>query len=57
MVFEHPAIHDLAATVDKADSVLEDSDAHHEPMAASGLSADELAAVTSMFAASQDEKP
>ena len=51
MVFEHPAIHDLAATVDNADSVPEDADAHHEPMAASGLSADELAAVTSMFAA------
>lgn len=57
MVFEHPAIHDLAATVDNADSVPEDSDAHQEPMAASGLSADELEAVASVFAASQDEKP
>ena len=57
MVFEHPAIHDLAATVDNADSAPEDADAHHEPMAASGLSADELAAVTSMFAASQDGEP
>ena len=57
MVFEHPAIHDLAVTVDNADSTPEDADAHHEPMAASGLSADELAAVTSMFAASQDGEP
>jgi mycobactin peptide synthetase MbtE len=49
MVFEHPAIHDLAATVDNAEAAPQDSDAHHEPMAASGLSADELAAVTALF--------
>jgi mycobactin peptide synthetase MbtE len=54
MVFEHPAIHDLAATVDDSGDELEDVDAHHEPMTASGLSADELAAVTSLWATSQD---
>ena len=55
MVFEHPTIHELAATVDDAGAIRCDvpSDVHHEPMAASGLSADELAAVNSMFAASR----
>ena len=50
MVFEHPAIHELAATVDNAGaSARRSADTHHEPMAASGLSADELAAVTALF--------
>ncbi|KUI23551.1 non-ribosomal peptide synthetase [Mycobacterium sp. GA-1285] len=53
MVFEHPTIHELAAKVD-ADAGTETPDVHHEPMAASGLSADELAAVTSMWSASQE---
>ena len=61
MVFEHPTIHDLAATVDDAGAdtgaTVPSADSHHEPMAASGLSADELAAVNSMFAASQDGEP
>ncbi|HEX9834711.1 MAG TPA: condensation domain-containing protein, partial [Mycobacterium sp.] len=61
MVFEHPAIRDLAATVDDADAAPQNADAHHEPMAASGLSADELAAVTALFSstgtASQDGAP
>ena len=61
MVFEHPAIHDLAATVDNAGASAQSADSHHEPMAASGLSADELAAVTALFSsagsASQDGEP
>jgi mycobactin peptide synthetase MbtE len=65
MVFEHPTIHDLAATVDDADAdagaMSHSADSRHEPMAASGLSADELAAVTALFSsagpASQDGEP
>jgi mycobactin peptide synthetase MbtE len=57
MVFEHPAIHDLATTIDAADSAPESADIRHEPMAASGLSPDELAAVTSMFAAAREGSP
>ncbi len=60
MVFEHPAIHELAEILDDADASAQTADVHHEPMAASGLSADELAAVTSMFSswlASQDGAP
>ena len=57
MVFEHPAIHELAATVDEAGSAPETADVRHEPMAASGLSPDELAAVTSMFTSSRDGAP
>ena len=58
MVFEHPAIHELAARVDDAGDVSpEGGDTHHEPMTASGLSADELAAVTSLWTASQDGTP
>ncbi|KUI07905.1 non-ribosomal peptide synthetase [Mycolicibacterium acapulense] len=56
MVFEHPTIHDLAAKVDGG-AETETPDVHHEPMAASGLSADELAAVTSMWSASQEGAP
>jgi mycobactin peptide synthetase MbtE len=57
MVFEHPAIHDLAAAVDDAGEAAEDGDTHHEPMTASGLSADELAAVTALWTSSQDGAP
>jgi mycobactin peptide synthetase MbtE len=53
MVFEHPAIHELAAAVDEAGSAPAAVDVRHEPMTASGLSSDELAAVTSMFNASR----
>ncbi len=56
MVFEHPTIHELAAKVDVATQT-EAPDVRHEPMAASGLSADELAAVTSMWSASQEGAP
>ncbi|MCV7039735.1 non-ribosomal peptide synthetase [Mycolicibacterium moriokaense] len=57
MVFEHPAIHDLAATVDNADAGPAIGDTHHEPMATSGLTADELASVTALFSASRHGEP
>jgi mycobactin peptide synthetase MbtE len=47
MVFEHPSIGDLAAAVDNSSP--EGADAHHPPMAVSGLSAAELATVTALF--------
>jgi mycobactin peptide synthetase MbtE len=50
MVFEYPVIHALAAVVDSGMGVGQDTDTHYEPMAASGLSRDELAAVTALFA-------
>ncbi|KUI46790.1 non-ribosomal peptide synthetase [Mycobacterium sp. GA-1199] len=56
MVFEHPTIHELATKVDTG-AETETPDVHHEPMAASGLSADELAAVTSMWSESQEGAP
>ncbi|OMC45421.1 non-ribosomal peptide synthetase [Mycolicibacterium fortuitum] len=46
MVFEHPALADLAAAVDAAGANGQTADVHHEPMSASGLSPDELAALT-----------
>lgn len=54
MVFEHPAIRELAATIDAGGSAPETADIRHEPMAASGLSPDELTAVTSMFNSSRE---
>lgn len=56
MVFEHPTIHELAAKVDdaKVGGAPDEADTRHAPMAASGLSAAELAAVTSMFSASDE---
>jgi mycobactin peptide synthetase MbtE len=57
MVFEHPAIHELAAAVDEKGGAPETADIRHEPMAASGLSPDELAAVTSMFTSSHNGAP
>ncbi|MCV7281308.1 non-ribosomal peptide synthetase [Mycolicibacterium flavescens] len=58
MVFEHPTIHELAAVVEEAGSSDGGSaDTHHAPMAASGLTPEELAAVTSMFSTSQDGAP
>ncbi|MGV0794569.1 amino acid adenylation domain-containing protein [Mycolicibacterium sp. XJ1819] len=54
MVFEHPTIHALAARVDDTGEPNDTADTHHEPMTASGLSAEELATVTAMFAASRD---
>ncbi|WP_102143878.1 non-ribosomal peptide synthetase [Mycobacterium hubeiense] len=56
MVFEHPALHALAAAVEEADRSPEPDagDTHHEPMSASGLSADELAALSASWTASRD---
>ena len=44
MVFEYPGLADLAAAIDSAGAVA--ADVRHEPMSASGLSPDELAALT-----------
>jgi len=50
MVFEHPVLHELAQALDaKAHSASQADDTHHAPMSASGLSADELAALTSAW--------
>ncbi|WP_234815699.1 non-ribosomal peptide synthetase [Mycolicibacterium boenickei] len=46
MVFEHPGLADLAAAIDAAGDGAAAADVHHEPMSASGLSPDELAALT-----------
>ncbi|MCV7029669.1 non-ribosomal peptide synthetase [Mycobacterium sherrisii] len=60
MVFEHPTVQQLAAAVDARDEAAagpeEDNlpaDTRFEPMAASGLSADDLAAVTQLWARQQ----
>ncbi|MFV1363834.1 amino acid adenylation domain-containing protein [Mycolicibacterium elephantis] len=57
MVFEHPTVSELAAKVDEAGETAPDTDTRHEPMSTSGLSPDELAAVTSMWTASRDGAP
>ena len=57
MVFEHPAISELAEVLDGGDGTAELGDVHHAPMTASGLSADELAAVAASWAPSQDGAP
>ena len=54
MVFEHPTIHELAAVVDEAGAGTDTDDTRHAPMEASGLSPDELAAVTSMWSQSHE---
>ncbi|OMC51333.1 non-ribosomal peptide synthetase [Mycobacterium sp. IS-2888] len=48
MVFEHPVLRELAAALD-AKSETEPDDRHYAPMSASGLSPDELAALTSSW--------
>ncbi|WP_235852754.1 phosphopantetheine-binding protein, partial [Mycobacterium interjectum] len=50
MVFEHPVLHELAAALDaKPGAETGSHDTHHAPMSTSGLSADELAALTSSW--------
>ncbi len=50
MVFEHPVLEELAAVLDaKSEAETEPDDTHHAPMSTSGLSADELAALTSSW--------
>jgi mycobactin peptide synthetase MbtE len=57
MVFEHPEIAQLATAIDEkaaAGGASTRGDAHHAPMAASGLSADELAALTAGWTDTRD---
>jgi mycobactin peptide synthetase MbtE len=51
MIFEHPVLHELAAALDaKSTAEIEpENDGSHAPMSASGLSAEELAALTSSW--------
>ncbi|WP_205873764.1 non-ribosomal peptide synthetase [Mycobacterium camsae] len=54
MIFEHPVLHELAATLDaKAQSETDSQNTHYAPMTTSGLSAEELSALT----ASWDQQP
>jgi mycobactin peptide synthetase MbtE len=46
MVFEHPVLSELAAALDAKAGQVQAADTRHAPMAASGLSADELAELT-----------
>lgn len=58
MVFEQPTLQDLAAAVDAAaETPGPAGDTAHAPMSASGLSADELAALTASWNASQEDTP
>jgi mycobactin peptide synthetase MbtE len=64
MVFEHPTVEQLAAALDDlADSQTESeqadepADTSFEPMSASGLSAEDLAAVTQLWSSSRDGTP
>ncbi len=55
LVFENPTVAQLAAALDAAEpGVAEDTDASTRPMSASGLSPEDLAAVTSHWIALQD---
>ncbi|OBK44912.1 non-ribosomal peptide synthetase [Mycobacterium sp. 1081908.1] len=51
MIFEHPVLHELAAALDAKSSAETEpeNDGSHAPMSASGLSAEELAALTSSW--------
>ncbi|MEQ0608902.1 hypothetical protein ABLN72_13135, partial [Mycobacterium tuberculosis] len=50
MVFEHPVLCELAAAVDAKPHVeAEPDDKHHAPMSTSGLSPDELSALTASW--------
>jgi mycobactin peptide synthetase MbtE len=50
MVFEHPVLHELAAALDaKPEAEPGQDDTHYAPMSTSGLSPDELAALTSSW--------
>lgn len=56
MVFEYPAVHELAAAIDARSSAeihgAQGEDREHAPMTVSGLSAEELAELTASFATS-----
>jgi mycobactin peptide synthetase MbtE len=50
MVFEHPVLHELAAALDaKPEAETDQEDTHYAPMSTSGLSPDELAALSSSW--------
>ncbi|MDZ7884783.1 MAG: amino acid adenylation domain-containing protein [Mycobacterium sp.] len=53
MVFEHPELAELATAIDAKAGQAQVADTRHEPMAASGLSADELAALTAGWGTDQ----
>jgi mycobactin peptide synthetase MbtE len=57
MVFEYPTVHTLAAELDAAGASVAAGDVHHDAMTASGLSDDELAALTASWSTSQDGAP
>jgi mycobactin peptide synthetase MbtE len=61
MIFENPTVQELAAALDARDGTQADiepsnghADTRFEPMSASGLSADDLAAVTQLWSSSRD---
>ncbi|WP_156738000.1 phosphopantetheine-binding protein, partial [Mycobacterium scrofulaceum] len=56
MVFENPTVQQLAAALDGQDDT-DHTDARFEPMSTSGLSADDLAAVTQLWSSSRDGAP
>jgi mycobactin peptide synthetase MbtE len=53
MVFEHPELAELATAIDAKAGQVQAADTRHEPMAASGLSDDELAALTAGWGTDQ----
>ncbi|OBC15822.1 non-ribosomal peptide synthetase [Mycobacterium sp. 852013-50091_SCH5140682] len=57
MVFEHSELAELAAAIDTGSGRAAPGDIHHAPMAASGLSADELAMLTEGWAHDTDGTP
>jgi mycobactin peptide synthetase MbtE len=62
MVFENPTVEQLAAAVDaldgaSLDDAVDSTETRFEPMSASGLSADDLAAVTRLWSQSRDGTP
>jgi mycobactin peptide synthetase MbtE len=62
MVFENPTVEQLAAAVDaldgaSLDDAVDSAETRFEPMSASGLSADDLAAVTQLWSKSRDGTP
>ena len=63
MVFENPTVQQLAAALDALDGASVDrpgrraTDTRFEPMSTSGLSADDLAAVTQLWSTSRDGTP
>ncbi|OBH33595.1 non-ribosomal peptide synthetase [Mycobacterium sp. E342] len=60
MIFENPTVQQLAAALDALGAngdEAEPADARFEPMSASGLSAEDLAAVTQLWSSSRDGTP